>query len=881
MAKGFTPIIGLAVVVALAMAAVFGAMSLTSPTSALAAQMKDPVVPGSVRVNASSEEPGDNARYTLMFTATKDPADATVFAAGADEIVVKMDDFVLPDSIRESSVSMRVADSTSGTAIEGTGTANPVAVTVGSDKVTLMVPDFDLSNEEQRGIKTGDRVTIFFQQSADITNPTEGGGYPGKLYPWVVEGVSSTDPKGNYKFGDYSDAGDDVDAGTVQASWKEVDVKADVDDEIDKPDEDTVYDALPQLYKDVVIEEENSHSVRVPIIIDIDADDNEASRGDTVTLTGKGYKNGTTLTFWLDSNADGVRNDGGTTLCTTDVGKDDTGSCSFPVANPPFAPGTGICEVSAASTEPKKDAVLAVRSCNFINAVDGRSNTMSLFSKPALNSDKDDFDASDTLDDMLKAYNKAISDKAISLQPSLSVTPTSANPGQRVLLQLEDYTANQKVDKVEVGGKSAGDPDETIGTGGSASFSITIPNGVAEGKQSLQIFIGGKGKDRVTMDIGGPEIQVNPATAVANQRVNLVGSGFTANSKVLKISVGNHDVYNKSDVTSTVDVNNGGGWSHSVTMPITAGTTTAGVQTIVVTDSESRSGSADINIPAREVTVTPASSRVGTRLTIQGTNFPSRNDDSQESTIVDIRYEPSAGSGTGTRVSVSPDSGGNFTASLTVPTSATPGSTNSVIVEFTYGDNNVPVTETKQHQVPSGEITLSKVSGPPGTALTVTGVGFRAYIPVNEVMVGGIDVTPSPKPQTDAQGNLSFDIVVPGVGTGIQTVEVKVGGGNAGTTASVGFTVTVSGIAAGDSVTVAEGAGPMGENFVRSFHFNNDIKAWTFYDPAAGESSTQTHFIAGETYWILVKETQDGVILNRASRSLTCVAGNCWNQIVW
>ena len=34
MAKGFTPIIGLAVVVALAMVAVFGAMSLTNPAFA-------------------------------------------------------------------------------------------------------------------------------------------------------------------------------------------------------------------------------------------------------------------------------------------------------------------------------------------------------------------------------------------------------------------------------------------------------------------------------------------------------------------------------------------------------------------------------------------------------------------------------------------------------------------------------------------------------------------------------------------------------------------------------------------------------------------------------------------------------------------------------
>ena len=41
MAKGFTPIIGLAVVVALAMVAVFGAMSLTNPAFAAVGQPAD------------------------------------------------------------------------------------------------------------------------------------------------------------------------------------------------------------------------------------------------------------------------------------------------------------------------------------------------------------------------------------------------------------------------------------------------------------------------------------------------------------------------------------------------------------------------------------------------------------------------------------------------------------------------------------------------------------------------------------------------------------------------------------------------------------------------------------------------------------------------
>ena len=95
-------------------------------------------------------------------------------------------------------------------------------------------------------------VTIVFRQSAGITNPTEGSkGYPGKVYPWVVDGVSSYDDKGTEE------------------------------------------------------QQDKTNSVTVPIVIDLDVGDNEAGRGDTVELTGAGFKNGTTLTFWRDDNANG------------------------------------------------------------------------------------------------------------------------------------------------------------------------------------------------------------------------------------------------------------------------------------------------------------------------------------------------------------------------------------------------------------------------------------------------------------------------------------------------------------------------------------------------------------------------------------------------
>ena len=48
-------------------------------------------------------------------------------------------------------------------------------------------------------------------------------------------------------------------------------------------------------------------------------------RGNEVTVIGRGYKNGTTLTFWRDANFDGRRDSGENELCQVEVGGNDIG----------------------------------------------------------------------------------------------------------------------------------------------------------------------------------------------------------------------------------------------------------------------------------------------------------------------------------------------------------------------------------------------------------------------------------------------------------------------------------------------------------------------------------------------------------------------------
>ena len=80
-------------------------------------------------------------------------------------------------------------------------------------------------------------------------------------------------------------------------------------------------------------------------------------------------------------------------------------------------------------------------------------------------------------------------------------------------------------------------------------------------------------------------------------------------------------------------------------------------------------------------------------------------------------------------------------------------------------------------------------------------------------MVGVIEVTPTPLPYTDQDGNVTLEVIIPGVDTGVQTVTVEAGG----ITASTGFTIAPSGVAEGAATPTAAGVANLGDRFARSF----------------------------------------------------------------
>ena len=679
------------------------------------------------------------------------------------------------------------------------------------------------SDASPQPIPPGAEVTVIFTKQAGLSNPTEGG-----TYSWRVSTTKDPTPQ--------------------PAAHPEAEVRQAFGEAEEA--------AAPDLITGLLVDWE------------VQLSHEGVRRGDEVTVIGRGYKNGTTLTFWRDANFDGRRDSGENELCRVEVGGNDIGTCSFLVSNPPFVAGFGECAL--------KKAAEGAADCNFVNGVDGLNQPSTL--------------VRDTeIIEIEEANSVEEAAQVLELEGGVLVGP-GISPGRTIQVQLTDFPPGE-LTAVDIGGVPVdlGDlsyKDRRVPASGSLHFSLDLPNEARLGRQSLRVVVTREDNEdnweefeaRATVGVGSSALlRVTPEQEVLpNQRISVSGIGFSdagEETEIDTISIGGHpiDPSRINGGNGPVRLDRGGRWSASIDLPINSATTLAGPRELRVRDKDGREGTALVTFPAREVTITPPWGRPGTTAVIEGKNFPSRNDNGSPFNLL-ISYD--AG-GRGAVFNAATNTGGEFATEIRIPTSAAIPSINTVRVEF-VDDDGVKVVTPLTHHVPGAAIVLSRTAGPPGTLVTLDAQGFRQYLPVASVMVGNIEVTPSPLTYTDVNGQARVKVVVPGLGTGVQAVTLTVGG----VTASAGFTITRSGVAEGESIPTADGVANLGNRFARSFHFDNDTKTWEFYDPAAGDANTQDNLISGESYWVLVTETTEA-ILNGKTRQLTCVRGNCWNLLVW
>ncbi len=818
-------------------AATAAATTATTVAAAVPATVPITAAAPAATVSASPRRPAAAARYEVQFT-TREELRPLV-----DGIVMTLhEDIRVPPGINPLAVQLRATALTgAGASGPGFGWALSVALDQADDPrrpTTLTIFPGDLSEAAGfQNIAAGARVTVTFTRQAGLANPTEGGSFF-----WTVRTTRSPQP--------VAAAHPDP---SVRRAFGEL-----------AASRDAARDAAQDVAQDVAEDgAQDGAAIVTGLLVDreVQLSHRDIRRDETVTVIGRGYKNGTTLTFWRDANFNGRQDPGESELCRTEVGGNDIGFCSFTVANPPFRPGFGDCALT-------RPAGAEAANCNFVNGVDGRNQSSTLVREE-------------------DAANVEEADQTLELGAGVAAlfgAKSGAGPGQQFLVQLTDFPAGE-LTAVDVGGvpvELPGPSDRTVPASGSLHFSVDLPNRAAAGYQSLRVTItrrdnGEEFEARTTVRVGrGALLRVTPEKAVPNQRISVAGYGFSgagAAAEIETISIGDQpiDPARINGGAGRVQPDSGGRWSASIDLPINTATTQAGARELRARGRDGRQGTGLVNFPAREVTITPPQGRPGTTAVVAGKNFPSKNDNGSGFALL-IVYP--AG-GRQTLATAEPDSSGNFTAEIRIPATAPIPSTNTVSVEF-VDDAGVTVTTLATHHVPSAAITLSPIAGPPGTAVTLSVQGFKQYMPVNEVKVGAIEVTPSPRPFTNREGEVALEVIIPGVDPGLQPVTVTAGG----ITVSASFTIIPSGRTAGAATPAGRGVANLGNRFVKYFHYDNDAKTWTFYDPASGAASTQDRLVAGESYWFLVRETTEA-ILNGRERRLTCAGGNCWNLIVW
>ncbi len=770
-------------------------------------------------VEARPDDPGDPSQITLKFY---NPTDLQI-----DQYItfVVEDDMGVPSTINPNTISITGM----GTIAELSQTAQPSGVIVEQDEaaetyeITVFIGDMSTAADEatEDGLAAG-KATVVFRQTAGLTNRTEGGSDDWSFFTATTGSSSATTEIGSYN---------------------------------------------------------------VPWTIDLSS--YADPRGEEITVIGKGFKNGTTTTFWIDKNRNGTIDENNpdprlneTELCDAIADGDDIATCKFTLGNPPFRPG-------------KAD--------NYINAVDGRN---------------------------LKAgeTGRTAELKQIELEPSLSVSPPQGNPGDSINYQLRDFHPGSSVTRIQfarsiyicgdANDSGQGCPGGAVGENGNLSFSFKIPNDIGAGSQDLKVWTRGTGKDadgndiivggddNITFIVGAGDLQLSSTNVLPNQRISVSASGFTKSANRAPAYIGNPGRENNScpvnssgAITSigsvflggeevpwgringgeAIEVTSGGTWSATIDLPVNSSTVVAGNRVLKITDCEGGEASINLTFAERKVTMTPEEGGVGTEVVISGKNFPVRNDDGSDVEVT-VTYDATIGKDDDD--DVEPDAVGNFTVILEVPEDAGIPSDNTVKVLF-HEDDDSQVLDTFTHRVPQGKVSFSTASGAENSILTITANGFARYTSVGLIEFDDRDITPSPKPSTDTNGNGSFDIRIPGSDPGIYIIRVEI----EEVVATSTFTV-VSGSGAADASVETVLANLISEGALdRIFRFDNTTKTWEWYiaDPAFAASNNLAGLSSGDL--VFIKVTQDMTVdILGTSIALTCInegteTEDCWNTI--
>ena len=580
-------------------------------------------------------------------------------------------------------------------------------------------------------------------------------------------------------------------------------------------------------------------------------------RGYELTITGSGFNDGTTASAYVLKAASApancaaiVSNPASTLIGSGLVGSDDKVVITADVTVPTFGAGN----------------------VNQICMVDGENR---------YSSDIDDF----------------------KLEPSIRVVPSTVSSGDTINVFAQDYPGGGGFMELKLAGQvvysatvNAVAVRSTSLTDGAATATFDVPGSV--GGKPLQGTVRvdatwGTTTEDAKITVAGSELTPSETDVLPNESITISGNGYGSQTCINVADITLDNVAVQVDLESTVRCTSGGGANATTYAGVEVSnsgqfvatitlwpndqsaanpTLIAGSHELTVEDSQGFTGSTKLTIAEPAISVLP--DVVGPRdyVVISGENWPVDNTDNSNSEL--IKIEISEGGRTRS-YSVYADNTGRFSIEHRVSKDVAIPSTNQVKGEYDEGE----IVEVGNFAVPAATVTVTPSSAQPGDMVTLSATDMPVYASADYVKIGGT-VFNDPGANTDIDGNITIDgILVPGLDPGTYSVVINVDG-----TVAIGeLLVLAEDSAAGAGAELPGALEGLDDSLVRVFHFNDVDKSWDFFDPRDefAELNTLATLVNGEPYWVLVSEGQENVVLNNRARTLTCVGGDCWNQLVW
>ena len=240
----------------------------------------------------------------------------------------------------------------------------------------------------------------------------------------------------------------------------------------------------------------------------------------------------------------------------------------------------------------------------------------------------------------------------------LSVSPSSAVPGQEITVEGTGFTSGMKLNTLTVG-----DVEQTtlsnrnsvngydVLSGGRVVISFKVPDGVTDGNKNIQVTDADSRIGEVSLTVPEPTITLNPDSSRRGTDVAVSGTGFPANSNI------NVDYGTDEPGIATGRTDSTGNFTAAFGIPSDAAIGgDATVKASVTAGGTDYEAEAIHTVPDKAITVTPEVARSGDTIMIVGTGFPRYAD-------VQVKIGDGVFRATNSRT----DGIGDFTVSVTVP----------------------------------------------------------------------------------------------------------------------------------------------------------------------------------------------------------------------